>query len=120
MQILNGIGSIEFVVISSNDFVDQFSKNISFCQMYEFIKGHSEFVCNKGIPQSDCVCEICKNAVYIKKAMVNNYKEVPINPHDLVEFRSWHSSNQSCMEYNCNPCSMPIKLDMEDGDESSL
>lgn len=37
--------------------------------MYEFIKGHSEFVY---IPQSGWLCEIiCENVAYIAKAMVN-------------------------------------------------
>ena len=56
--------------------------------MYEFIKEHPEFVNNKDITQSSCLCEICDDAVYIAKAMVNVYKDVPINLHDLVEFCS--------------------------------
>ena len=88
--------------------------------MYEFIKEHPEFVNNKDITQSSCLCEICDDAVYIAKAMVNVYKDVPINLHDLVEFCSWDSSNQSCMEDDCSACSVPIKLDMEDGDPSSF
>ena len=50
--------------------------------------------------------------------MVNVYKDVPINPHDLVEFYSCDSCNQSCMEENCSACSVLTKLDMEDGDAS--
>ena len=52
--------------------------------------------------------------------MVNVYKDVAINPHDLTEFYSCDSSNQSCMEDNCSACSLLIKLDMEDGDASSF
>ena len=85
--------------------------------MYEFTKGHPEFVYNKDIHQSGCLCEICENAVYIAKAVVNVYKDVLINQHDLVEFYSCDSSNQSCMEDNC---SVPMKLDMEHGDASSF
>ena len=47
--------------------------------------------------------------------MVKVFKDVPINPHDLVEFYSCNSFNQSCMEDNCSACSVPIKLNMEDG-----
>ena len=75
-------------VISSNGFVDEFSKKRLLRQMYEFIKEHPEFVNNKDITQSSCLCEICDDAVYIAKAMVNVYKDVPINLHDLVEFCS--------------------------------
>ena len=55
-------------VTSSNGFADQFSKENSFRQMYEFIKRHSTFDYNKGILQSGCLCEICENVVYIAKA----------------------------------------------------
>ena len=88
--------------------------------MYRFIKRHTEFVYDKDIPQSGWLWEICDNAVYIAKAMVKVFKDVPINPHDLVEFYSCNSFNQSCMEDNCSACSVPIKLNMEDGGASSF
>ena len=50
--------------------------------------------------------------------MVNVDKDVPINPHNFVEFYSCDSCNQSCMEENCSACSVLIKLDMENGDAS--
>ena len=88
--------------------------------MYDSINGHPKFVYNKDIPQSGCLYEICENAVYIAKAMVNVYKDVPINPHDHGEFYSRDSSNQNCMEDDFSACSVPIKLDLEDGDASSF
>ena len=50
--------------------------------------------------------------------MFNVYNNVPINPHDFVEFHSWDSSNQSCVDSNCSPCSVPIKLDRDKRDTS--
>ena len=88
--------------------------------MYEFIKGHPEFDYNRDIPQSGCLCEICENAVYIAKAMVNVYKGVPANPPHLVEFYTCDSSSKSCMEGICKACSVLIKLDMEDEDASNF
>ena len=88
--------------------------------MYEFIKGHPQFVYNKDIAQTGYLCKVCENAVYIAKYMVNVYKDVPIDTHDPVEFYSCDLFNQSCMEDNCSACSVPIKLDMEDEDASSF
>ena len=86
--------------------------------MYEFIKGNPEFPYNKDIPRSGCLCEIYENSAHIAKAVVSVYKDMSINPHNLVEFYSCYSSNQSCMEDNCSSCSVLIKLDMEDGNAS--
>ena len=107
-------------VTSSNGFVDQFSKENSFRQMYEFTKRHSKFDYNKVILQSGCFCEICENVVYIAKAMVNVYKGMRRNPPDIVEFYTIDSSSKCCMEDNCSACSVPIKMNIEGEDAPSF
>ena len=107
-------------VTSSNGFVDQFSKENSFRQMYEFTKRHSKFDYNKVILQSGCFCEICENVVYIAKAMVNVYKGMRRNPPDIVEFYTFDSSSKCCMEDNCSACSVPIKMNIEGEDAPSF
>lgn len=44
--------------------------------------------------------------------MVSVDKIVSLNPHDLVEFYSCDSSNQSCMEGSYSACSVAINLDI--------
>ena len=55
--------------------------------MYEFIKEHPVFVYNNEFPQSGCFLQNTRLYwVYIAKAMVKVYNDVPINSHDFVEF----------------------------------
>ena len=37
--------------------------------MYNFIKGHKEYVYNKYIPQQTCLCEICENVVLLAEGI---------------------------------------------------
>lgn len=86
---------------------------ITFRQIYEFIKGQPEFVHNKDIPQSGCLCEICENVVYIAKAMSNVRENIPTNPDDLVELYSCDSSNRSCScttQKSVTICFYPFRL----------
>lgn len=64
LHILNGNATID-----SERFLSKFSKDITFRQMYDFIKIHPEFVCNKDIPQSSCLCEVCENAAFVTKSI---------------------------------------------------
>ena len=63
------------------------------------------------IPHSNCLCEICENVVYLSKALAQNGKDLPSNPHDLVEKFSCDSSKRECMYTNecdvCNVCISP-------------
>ena len=81
---------------------------MTFRQLYEFLKSHKEYVFNKNIPQSSCLCEICENIVFvakgINKALIYNEKALPTNPHDIVEKLSCDSSSQLCMLETCETC----------------
>lgn len=96
-------------LVDNHGFEEQFSKPITFRQLYEFIKEHPEFVYNKDIPQSGCLCEICENTVYIAKALAQRFNEIPTNPHDIVETYSCESSNRECMEGDCDACSIAFR-----------
>ena len=39
-------------------------KKIKVHQLYEYIKSIREYVYNRDIPQSTCLCEICENVCY--------------------------------------------------------
>ena len=61
------------------------------------------------VPHSNCLCEICDNVVYLSKTLAQNDKDLPSNPHDLVEKFSCDSSKQECMYTNeCDVCNLCI------------
>ena len=76
--------------LHSSKFVSTFSENLSFYQLYDFIKSHKQFVYNKKIPHTSCLCDTCENIVLLAKGL-NNYKRLtasaslPETPQDIVE-----------------------------------
>ena len=46
-------------------FPETFRRDLTFRQLYEFLKRHKELAWNDQIPQSSSLCEICKNAVFL-------------------------------------------------------
>ena len=109
VDIFNGMSAGE-----SGDgcFPVKFGKKVTFRQVYCFVKQHPEFVFNKNIPHSSCLCEICENVVYLAKSLSQNGNELPTNPHDLLEKFSCDSSNRKCMYTNeCDICSVAVNVD---------
>jgi len=93
-------------------FFSRFSRKISFRQLYGFVKDHPELVFNRDIPHSSCLCEICENVVYLSKALAQNGKDLPTNPHDLVDQFSCDSSKRECMYTNeCDVCKVAINAE---------
>ena len=70
-----------------SSFPETFQRDLSFRQLYEFLKGHKELAWNDQIPQSYCLCELCENAVFLAKGINSNVKSkiLATNVHDLVE-----------------------------------
>ena len=52
----------------------------------------------------------------ISKALKNDMKDVPTNPHDIVEYNWCDSNNKSCMFSECEKCKTP-SLNLDDFDE---
>ena len=76
--------------------------------MHDFIKIHPEFVYNKDIPQSSCLCDVCENAVFVAKSIGTFKNDVPNNLDDLVETYSRSSASRECMYGECKICSIPV------------
>ena len=53
----------------NNTFGTAFDWKLSFCQLHEFIKSNKEYIYNKNIPYTACLCEICENAAYFMKGL---------------------------------------------------
>ena len=60
--------------LHSSNFVSTFSEKLSFSQLYDFIKSHKQFVYNKNIPHTSCLCDTCENVVLLAKSL-NNYND---------------------------------------------
>ena len=95
------------IVIQSetNDFPKIFEKELTFRQLNKFPKQHKEFVFNKDIPQTSCLCEICENLTFLAKS-ISSKVNIPIetNVHSLVEVFSCDSSSKECMYSTCEEC----------------
>ena len=51
-------------------FPETFQRDLSFRQLYEFLKGHKEPAWNDEIPQSSCLCELCENAILLANRII--------------------------------------------------
>ena len=99
-------------ILNQNDngdgesFSSRFSKNITFRQLYGFVKSQPQLIYNRDISQSSCLCEICENIVYIAKTLLKqNGHALPQNPHDLVGQFACNSMSRKCMyDHDCAVC----------------
>ena len=84
LNIANGSSLIK----NESSFEFSFGKEIEFHQLYEYIKRNREYVYNRDILQSSCLCEICENVCFVAKALNKKIKScsiVPMDPHSLAE-----------------------------------
>ena len=77
LNIANGRSRIK----NKSSFEFSFGKKIKFHQSYEYIKSNREYVYNRYIPQSSCLCEICKNVCFVAKDLraVTWCQRIPIH-----------------------------------------
>ena len=61
--------------LHSSNLVSTFSEKLSFSQFHDFIENHKQFVYNKNIPHTSCLCDTCENIVLLAKVL-NNYKRL--------------------------------------------
>ena len=122
VDIANGInGEVSEMEFFSN----VFESKLTFVPLYNFLKSHKQYIFNRDIPHSSCLCEICENSVLmakgISKSLTNEMKDVSLNPHDIVEQYSCHSDDEKCMTGECDNCKSPYlqEEDFEDVESGS-
>ena len=97
LHIANGSSLIK----SESSFEFSFGKKkIKLHQLYEYINSNREYVYNRDIPQSSCLCEICEIVCFVVKALNKKIKScnmVPTDPHSLAEKYTCDSSSRTCM-----------------------
>ena len=92
---------------NETSFNGRFGKMLSFGRLYNFFKVHKQYVWNRDIPESSCLCEICENACLLAKGINKHLKlKLPTTPHDLVE-RFSCGRESSCMNNICKDCVEP-------------
>ena len=68
--------------------------------LYEYIKSNREYVYNRDILQSSCLCEICENVCFVAKALNKKIKScnmMPTDPNSIAEKYTCDSSSRACM-----------------------
>ena len=94
LDIINGNA---MAVRANENFESVFLEKMSFGQLYQFVKSHKQYIFNRDIPHSSCLCEVCENACLLAKGINKSLGvTLPTNPHELVERYSCDSSN-ACM-----------------------
>ena len=58
--------------LHSSNFVSTFWEKLSFSKLYDFIESHKQFVYNKNIPHTPCLCDTCKNICWLKVRIIIN------------------------------------------------
>ena len=118
-NITNGSSLIK----NESSFEFSVGKKIKFHQLCEYIKSNREYVFNRDIPQSSCLCEICENVCFVAKALNKKIKGcnmVPTDPHSLAEVYTCDSSARTCMfsenEY-CYFTGVPVEGFPDDCDD---
>ena len=66
-------------------FSTKFEADLSFAVFYRFMKRHKQFVYQRDIPETSCLCEVCENAAMMAKALRKEKSGHPTNAHDIVE-----------------------------------
>ena len=101
LDIANG-SSESLSLQNSQSFVSTFSEKLVFFQLYDFIKSHKQFVYNKNIPHSSCLCDICENVAMLAKGLNHSKRSehIPETPHVIVEKYSCFAEQKACMYNN--------------------
>ena len=81
----------------------KFDKVLTFSLFYKFIKSHKQYIFNKKIT---CLCEVCENTTLFGKGLNNacKSKDIPTDPHAIVEHYSCNSKTKECMMSSCVEC----------------
>ena len=68
-------------------FPETFQHDVSFCQLYEFLKGHKQLPWNDRIPHSSCLCKLCENTILLAKRINSSLRSkiLATSVHDVVE-----------------------------------
>ena len=96
-----------------------FEEDLSFGVFYRFMKHKKQFIYQRDIPDTSCLCEVCENASMMAKVVRKQKSGHPTNAHDIVEKYSCNSDDPTCMKGSCDHCRPFEILRSWDADDSS-
>ena len=106
MEVLNILSGSTLLESNSKDnFHNQFNREIMCRQLYYLLKGNEQYVCNGEISQWPCLCEICKNAVFLVTALNKKLHpecQLSLSVYELVSKFSCDGSIDKCMIRNAS------------------
>ena len=70
-----------------------------------------QFIFQRDIPETSCICEVCENAEMMAKGMRKSKPSHPVNAHDIVERYSCDSDDPDCMKSICPTCQIISSFD---------
>ena len=86
-------------------FRKKFGKNITFRQLYTFIKMHKQYIFNKDTPHWSCMCEICENMLLLMKGMNTKLKsQINLEVYDICKRFECTNLSDDCMSAQCDEC----------------
>ena len=100
-------------------FSTKFEADLLFAVFYRFMKRHKQFVYQRDIPETSCLCEVYENAAMMAKALRKEKSGHPTNAHDIVEKYSCDSNDPKCMKDICEECEPTKIIDSLDADSST-
>ena len=80
-----------------------FEENLSFNIFYRFIKRKKQFVYQRDIPDTSCLCKVCENVAMMSEAFLKQKSDHPTNAH-IVEKYSHDSDDPKCLKNICETC----------------
>ena len=102
MLIANGCSLANEVGIDS--FPKVFEKQLTFRQLYDFLKSRKELVFNRDILQFSCLCKNCENMLLLSKEIASSAKiALANNVQLLIEDFSCNAQSTSVSNV-CTPC----------------
>ena len=89
----------------NDSYIDTYGEELPFSVLCRFLKEHKQYIFNKNIPHNVCLCEICKSAVLLSKAVPSIAPaKIPTDPHTIVEHYSCESYLSDCIQSRCDEC----------------
>ena len=98
--------ALNIINTGEKSYATELGEALSFSCVYNFIKKHKQFVYQRNIPATSCLCEICENASLMGKAL-NRLKDIKGHPtiaHGIVEKCCCNSAQDECMQTTCEEC----------------
>ena len=77
---------------------------LTFKQMYKYIKSQKQLVLQKDIPDTSCLCEVCENTCLMAKSLKRLKPGHPTDPHKITELYCCDSANTECITGQCEEC----------------